>query len=141
MAELGLQEIIAVAAARGISLPEEAMQRTMTMDGGLVSQSTALLQRDVMEGRSSEPEAQIEAVVRFGQERDVATRQHTFKDVEHVENKMVMQGVDQGVEGVDDGLAWSLAISKKDGRAVLSASGDGVAYVVFDLCTPIKDNQ
>ena len=65
----------------------------------------------------------------------------TFKSVEHIENKMVIQGVDEGVEGVDDGLAWSLTISKKDGKTVLSASGNGVAYVVFGVCTPIKDNQ
>ena len=31
-----------------------------------------------------------------------------FKSLEHIENKMVMQGVDEGVNGVDDGLAWSL---------------------------------
>jgi hypothetical protein len=65
----------------------------------------------------------------------------TFKSLEHIENKMVMQGVDEGVEGVDDGLAWSLTISKKNGNAILSASGDGVAYVVFGICKPIKDNQ
>ena len=73
-----LQEIIAVAKARDISLPEEALQTTMNMYDGLVSQSTASLQRDVMEGRPSELDAQIGAVVRFGQEADVATPQHTF---------------------------------------------------------------
>ena len=78
MAELSLQEIIAVAAARDISLPEEALQTIMTMYDSLVPQSTASLQRDVMEGRPSELEAQIGAVVRFGQEADVATPQHTF---------------------------------------------------------------
>lgn len=78
MAELSLQEIIAVAAARDISLPKEAMQTTMTMYDGLVPQSTASLQRDVISGRPSELEAQIGAVVRFGQEVDVATPQHTF---------------------------------------------------------------
>jgi len=78
MAELGLQEIIAVAAARGISLPEEALQMIMTMYDGLVPQSTASLQRDVMEGRPSELEAQFGAVVRFGQEADVATPLFTF---------------------------------------------------------------
>jgi 2-dehydropantoate 2-reductase len=78
MAEVSLQEIIAVAAARDISLPEEALQTTMTMYDGLVPQSTASLQRDVMEGRPSELEAQIGTVVRFGQEADVATPQHTF---------------------------------------------------------------
>ena len=65
----------------------------------------------------------------------------TFKSLAHIENKMVMQGVDEGVEGVDDGLAWSLTISKKNGNAILSASGDGVAYVVFGVCKPIKGNQ
>jgi hypothetical protein len=54
---------------------------------------------------------------------------------------MVMQGVDEGVDGVDDGLAWSLTISKKNGNAILSASGDGVAYVVFGVCNPIKEDQ
>jgi 2-dehydropantoate 2-reductase len=78
MAELSLQEIIAVAAARDISLPEEALQTIMTMYDGLVPQSTTSLQRDVMEGRPSELEAQIGAVVRFGQEAGVATPQHTF---------------------------------------------------------------
>ena len=65
----------------------------------------------------------------------------TFKSLEHIENKMVMQGVDEGVEGVDDGLAWSLTISKKNGNAILSAAGDGVAYVVFGVCKPIQDDQ
>ena len=78
MAELSLQEIIAVATARAISLPEEALQTIMTMYDGLDPQSTASLQRDVMEGRPSELEAQIGAVVRFGQKADMATPQHTF---------------------------------------------------------------
>ena len=78
MAELSLQEIIAVAAAHHIALPEDALQMIMTMYDGLVPQSTASLQRDLMEGRPSELEAQIGAVVRFGLEADVATPQHTF---------------------------------------------------------------
>jgi 2-dehydropantoate 2-reductase len=78
MAELSLREIITVAAARDISLPKEALQTTMNMYDGLAPQSTASLQRDVMEGRPSELETQIGAVVRFGQEADVATPQHTF---------------------------------------------------------------
>ena len=65
----------------------------------------------------------------------------SFKNVEHIEDKVVMQGIDEGVEGIEDGLAWSLAISQKNGKAVLSASGDGVAYVVFGVCTPIAEGQ
>ena len=41
-----------------------------------------------------------------------------------------------GAFTLEDGLAWSLTISRKNGRAVLSASGDGIAYVVFGTCSP-----
>ncbi len=78
MAECGLQEIVDVAEARGISLPKKAIQTTMSVYDSLVPESTASLQRDVMEGRPSELEAQIGAVVRFGQEAGVATPQHKF---------------------------------------------------------------
>ena len=61
--------------------------------------------------------------------------------VEHIENKLILQGVDEGVENVDDGLAWSITVSKKTGKLVLSASGDGVAYVVFGTCNPVKNYQ
>jgi len=61
--------------------------------------------------------------------------------VEHIENKLILQGVEEGVENVDDGIAWSIAISKKTGMLVLSASGDGVAYVLFGTCTPVQNLQ
>ena len=60
--------------------------------------------------------------------------------VAHIENKLILQGVDEGVENVDDGLAWSITISKKTGKVVLSASGDGVAYVVFGTCIPVEND-
>ncbi|CAB1056878.1 2-dehydropantoate 2-reductase (EC [Olavius sp. associated proteobacterium Delta 1] len=78
MAEQSLGEIIAVAAAHGVALPENALETTMAIYDGLVPQSTASLQRDMMQGRPSELEAQIGAVVRFGQEAGVATPWHTF---------------------------------------------------------------
>ena len=81
MAEQALQEIIAIAAARDILLPEEILQKTMTVYDGLAPQSTASLQRDVMEGRPSELEAQVGAVVRFGKESNVVTP--LFKFIYH----------------------------------------------------------
>jgi len=63
-------------------------------------------------------------------------RTSQIKRVEHLENKLILQGIEEGVENIDDGLAWSIAISKKTGMVVLSASGNGVAYVVFGTCTP-----
>jgi hypothetical protein len=62
-----------------------------------------------------------------------------IRHVECIENKLILQGVEAGVENVDDGLAWSMAISKKTGRVVLSASGNGVAYVVFGACTAVEN--
>jgi hypothetical protein len=61
-----------------------------------------------------------------------------IRHIEHVENKLILQGVDDGVENIDDGLAWSLVISKKTGKAILTASGDGIAYVVFGICEEDK---
>jgi 2-dehydropantoate 2-reductase len=78
MAKQGLLEIIAVAKSRNILLPVEALQTAMSMYDGLAPQSTASLQRDIMDGRPSELEAQIGAVVRLGQESNVTTPQHTF---------------------------------------------------------------
>jgi hypothetical protein len=48
---------------------------------------------------------------------------------------LILQGVEEGVEGVDDGLGWSMTISKETGKLVLAASGDRKAYVVFGACT------
>jgi len=61
----------------------------------------------------------------------------SIKHVEHIENKVILQGVEEGVVNVNDGLAWSMVISKETGKVVLSASGDGVAYVVFGSCTEV----
>ena len=57
----------------------------------------------------------------------VIRRTSKIKSVEHVENKLILQGIEEGVENVDDGLAWSMAISKKTGKVVLSASGGRIA--------------
>jgi len=54
------------------------MQLIMGMYDGLLFQSTASMQRDIMEGRPSELEAQVGAVMRFGKEANVKTPQHIF---------------------------------------------------------------
>jgi hypothetical protein len=51
--------------------------------------------------------------------------------VARVENKLMLQGTDENVEGVEDGLGWTMAISIATGEFVLTASGDGTAYTVF----------
>ena len=54
---------------------------------------------------------------------------------EHLDGKLVLQGADDGIEDVRDGLGWTLAINEETGKMVISASGDGFAVVVFGACT------
>ncbi len=54
-----------------------------------------------------------------------------------IDEKLFLQGADDGVEGVRDGLAWSLAIDQKTGKMVLTASGDSVGFVIFGACTTL----
>ncbi len=56
--------------------------------------------------------------------------------MERVDGKLMLQGAEDGIEGVRDGLAWSLAISEETGRMVLTGSGDDVGFVIFGACIP-----
>ena len=76
MAESALQEITIVAQARDIALPENAIPMTMNIYDSLPPDITSSMQRDIAEGRPSELDAQIGAVVRFGKEANVATPLH-----------------------------------------------------------------
>ena len=62
-------------------------------------------------------------------------RTSKIKSMEFLDNKLFLQGADDGIEGVRDGLAWSMSISQETGRLVLSASGENEAFVVFGVCT------
>jgi hypothetical protein len=63
-------------------------------------------------------------------------RTSKIKTMEFHDSKLFLQGADDGVEGVRDGLAWSMSISQDSGRMVISASGENEAFVVFGVCTP-----
>ena len=54
---------------------------------------------------------------------------------EILDGKLVLQGADDGVEDVRDGLGWTISINEETGKMVISASGDGFATVVFGACT------
>lgn len=53
----------------------------------------------------------------------VIQRRSRIKRMERIEEKTILQGVEDGVEGVDDGVGWSMAIYQKTGRFVITASG------------------
>jgi 2-dehydropantoate 2-reductase len=78
MLDLAMHEVLAVANAREIVLPEEIVGRTMALIDSLPPGGTASMQRDIMDGRPSELESQNGAVVRLGREVGVSTPLHTF---------------------------------------------------------------
>jgi 2-dehydropantoate 2-reductase len=72
IAEDTLREMIALARARGVDPGADAVQRTMERYDAMAPESTSSLQRDVMDGKPSEVDAQIGAVVRLAAESNVA---------------------------------------------------------------------
>jgi hypothetical protein len=56
-------------------------------------------------------------------------------NLEKIDGKVILQGAEDGIKGVRDGLGWSLAIDEENGKMVLTASGDAVAFVMFGACT------
>jgi len=63
-------------------------------------------------------------------------RSSTIENRELIDGKLIVQGAEDGVEGVRDGLGWSIAINESTGKMVLTGSGDDIAFVVFGACTP-----
>ena len=60
-----------------------------------------------------------------------------IKRMEHIDGKLILQGAEDGYADVRDGLGWTVAISEDTGKVVLTASGEGVAYVVFGAGIPV----
>jgi 2-dehydropantoate 2-reductase len=74
LAASAIREIVSVAMAHGVDLGgEAAVDRTLARFDGLPPDATSSLQRDLMEGRRSELDAQLGAVVRLGLAAGVAT--------------------------------------------------------------------
>ncbi len=71
-----------------------------------------------------------------GRRADGTESTTAIERIENVDNKIIPQGVDDGVEGVRDGLGWSLAIAMDTGRMVLTGAGDDVAFAIFGACMP-----
>ena len=73
-----LGEIIMLARARGISIPDEEIDQRMAALDKNSPDSISSMQRDIMEGRPSELEYQSGAVVRLGKEANTPTPVHAF---------------------------------------------------------------
>jgi len=73
-----MEEVAAVAEARGITLSPDIIQKTMSFIDNIPPATMASMQRDIIEGRPSELEAQNGAVVRLAKEVDVEVPTHAF---------------------------------------------------------------
>ena len=61
----------------------------------------------------------------------------TIENMELIDGKLILQGAEDGVEGVRDGVGWTMAIAEETGKVVLTASGEQAGFVVFGACTPL----
>ena len=75
-------------------------------------------------------EKKISAILADGSKRSTP-----IENFEKIDGKVIIQGAEDGIEGVRDGVGWSLAIAEETGKTVLTASGDEVGFVIFGACT------
>lgn len=78
MLEQSMREIAAVARGHNIRLPEKIVEERMAFVDKLPKEGTASMQRDLIDGRPSELEAQNGAVVRLGRQVGVNTPLNEF---------------------------------------------------------------
>ena len=71
MLEQAMREVEALAAASGVQLEPGVVAETMAFCRDLAPGATSSMQRDILEGKPSELEAQNGAVVRLARERGV----------------------------------------------------------------------
>jgi len=73
-----MQEIYALAHARGVKLPPDSVDKVMAAVDGLPEDATSSMQRDIAAGKPSELDSQNGAVVRMAREAGVAAPTHTL---------------------------------------------------------------
>ena len=61
-----------------------------------------------------------------------------IENLERIDGKLILQGAEDGVRDVRDGVGWSMAISEETGKMVLTESGDQFGLVVFGAALPDK---
>jgi 2-dehydropantoate 2-reductase len=76
--EQAMGEIVAVGRVRGVAWPDDVMARTLAIIDGLPAEGTASMQRDLAEGRPSELDYQVGAVVRLAALAGVEVPASTF---------------------------------------------------------------
>lgn len=71
-------EIVRLAAAMGVALPTDVVEQTLSFTDAIPAEGTTSMQRDIMEGRPSELDAQVGAVVRLAARAGLPVPVHQF---------------------------------------------------------------
>ncbi len=53
---------------------------------------------------------------------------------EHLDGKLILQGGDDGIEGVADGTGWTMVIDENNGKMSMTVAGNGYVVVAFGAC-------
>ncbi len=117
----GAKPVICAVAEVTECIPEEACQRVKAQDAGLP--------------RFLRVDFKGEEITRIDPSGDDLTSK--IERRETVDGRLVLQGAEDGRDGVRDGIGWSLSIDEKTGDMVLTGSGASVAFVIFGACTPL----
>ena len=73
-----MQEIYALAHARGVKMPPDSVDKVMAAVDGLPEDTTSSMQRDIAAGKPSELDSQNGAVVRMARESGIEVPTHTL---------------------------------------------------------------
>ena len=59
-----------------------------------------------------------------------------IKNLERIYKKLILQGVEEAVKDVHEGVGWTIAISEETGKVVITGSGEQTGMIVFGACIP-----
>ena len=57
-----------------------------------------------------------------------------MENVELIDERLYVQGAEDGLENEMDGFGWTLAITQDNGQLVVSGAGEGMGFVFFGAC-------
>jgi hypothetical protein len=117
----GSEAVICAVAEITECVPDEACQRVKAREAGI----PRFLRIDFAGKRITRTKPSGEDITSQIKRREV------------VDGRVILQGAEDGVEGVRDGIGWSLSIDEASGDMVLTGSGADVAFVIFGACTAL----
>jgi hypothetical protein len=57
-----------------------------------------------------------------------------MENVELIDDRLYVQGAEDGLENEIDGFGWTMAITQDGGQLVLSGAAEGMGFVFFGAC-------